>query len=154
MVVYWRYGMSFDANGYVSTLLNVDWIKWMYFCINDFEVGVNDSMFSGNEQQKVYFYVKKNHEMKRCLVPQMCFCLSKICSIFPQPRSIRISDGKNLTSNLYITRYFSRSRTQTKHKLLEFSYISYNDLIYFKLRTGIVTQVRLIYISPDYMVKT
>ena len=27
----------------------------MYFCVNEFEVGVNDSIFSGNEQQKVYF---------------------------------------------------------------------------------------------------
>ena len=26
----------------------------MYFCVNEFEVGVNDSIFSGNEQQKVY----------------------------------------------------------------------------------------------------
>ena len=26
----------------------------MYFCANEFEVGVNDSIFSGNEQQKVY----------------------------------------------------------------------------------------------------
>ena len=26
----------------------------MYFCINEFEFGVNDSIFSGNEQQKVY----------------------------------------------------------------------------------------------------
>ena len=26
----------------------------MYFCINEFEVGVNDSIFSGDEQQKVY----------------------------------------------------------------------------------------------------
>ena len=32
--------------------MNVDWIKWMYFRVN--EVGVNDSIFSGNEQQKVY----------------------------------------------------------------------------------------------------
>ena len=24
----------------------------MYFCANEFEVGVNDSIFSGNEQQK------------------------------------------------------------------------------------------------------
>ena len=24
-------------------------------CVNDFEVDVNDSIFSGNEQQKVYF---------------------------------------------------------------------------------------------------
>ena len=26
----------------------------MYFRFNEFEVGVNDSIFSGNEQQKVY----------------------------------------------------------------------------------------------------
>ena len=26
----------------------------MYFYVNVFEVGVNDSIFSGNEQQKVY----------------------------------------------------------------------------------------------------
>ena len=25
----------------------------MYFCVNEFEVGVNDSIFSDNEQQKV-----------------------------------------------------------------------------------------------------
>ena len=50
MVVCWRYGMPFYANGCVSTLMNVD---WMYFCDNEFEVGVNDSIFSGNEQQKV-----------------------------------------------------------------------------------------------------
>ena len=54
MVICWRYGMSFDANGCVSTPVNVDWIKWMYFCVNELEVGVDDSIFSGNEQQKVY----------------------------------------------------------------------------------------------------
>ena len=27
----------------------------MYFCVSEFEVGVNDSIFSGNEQQKVYY---------------------------------------------------------------------------------------------------
>ena len=26
----------------------------MSFCVNEFEVGVNDNIFSGNEQQKVY----------------------------------------------------------------------------------------------------
>ena len=36
-----------------GTLMNVDWIKWMYFGVNEFEVDVNDSIFSGNEQQKV-----------------------------------------------------------------------------------------------------
>ena len=29
----------------------------MYFCVNEFEVGVNNSIFSGNEQQKVYIYI-------------------------------------------------------------------------------------------------
>ena len=29
----------------------------MYFCVNEFEVCVNDSMFSGNEKQKVYIHV-------------------------------------------------------------------------------------------------
>ena len=27
----------------------------MYFCVNEFEVGINHSIFSGIEQQKVYF---------------------------------------------------------------------------------------------------
>ena len=55
MVVCRRYEMPFDANDCVSTLMNVDWIKWMYFCVNEFDIGVNDSIFSGDEQQKVYF---------------------------------------------------------------------------------------------------
>ena len=25
----------------------------MYFCVNEFEAGINDSIFSGNEQRKV-----------------------------------------------------------------------------------------------------
>ena len=48
MVVCWRYGMPSEANDCVSTLMNVDWIKWTYFCINEFEVGVTDTIFSGN----------------------------------------------------------------------------------------------------------
>ena len=55
MIVSWRYRMPFEANGCVSTQMNVDWIKWMYFCVNEFEVGVIYSISSGNEQQKVYF---------------------------------------------------------------------------------------------------
>ena len=55
-VVCRRYEMPFDANGCVSTLMNVDWIKSMYFCVNEFEIGVNDSIFSGNEQRKVEYY--------------------------------------------------------------------------------------------------
>ena len=43
MVVCWCYGMSFDANGCVSTLVNVDWIKLINFCINELEVGINDN---------------------------------------------------------------------------------------------------------------
>ena len=37
----------------------------MYFCVNEFEVGVNDRIFSGNEQQKVYYtsqsWQSRNH---------------------------------------------------------------------------------------------
>ena len=53
IVVCWRYGMPFDANGCVCTLMNVDGIKRKYFCVNEFEFDVNESIFSGNEQQKV-----------------------------------------------------------------------------------------------------
>ena len=28
-------------------------IKWMHFRVYEFEVGVNDSIFSGNEEEKV-----------------------------------------------------------------------------------------------------
>ena len=68
--------MPFDANVCVSTLMNVTFLEKMLIesdkrvnecllnkmnvflvcmneCINEFEVGVNDSIFSGNEQQKV-----------------------------------------------------------------------------------------------------
>ena len=37
----------------------------MYFCINDFEVGVNDSIFFGNEQQKVYMRVTLSSTLSR-----------------------------------------------------------------------------------------
>ena len=52
MVVCWHYRMPFDTNGGASTRVNVDRIKPMYFCVNEFDVGVNDSIFSGNEQYK------------------------------------------------------------------------------------------------------
>ena len=29
----------------------------MYFCVNEFEVGVNESIIFGNEQQKMYFAI-------------------------------------------------------------------------------------------------
>ena len=45
--------MPFDANGCLPKPMSVDWIKWMYFCVDELEVGVNDSIFSGNEQQMV-----------------------------------------------------------------------------------------------------
>ena len=44
MVVCWHYRMPFDTYGCVFTQVNVEW---------KFEVGVNDSIFSGSEQQKV-----------------------------------------------------------------------------------------------------
>ena len=53
-VICCHYGMSLDANGCVFTLVNVNWIKWMYFCVNEFKVGVDDHIFFGNGQQKVY----------------------------------------------------------------------------------------------------
>ena len=34
--------------------MNVDWIKGIYFHVNEFEVGINDTVFSGNEQLKLY----------------------------------------------------------------------------------------------------
>ena len=57
MVICWHYVVPFDENSCVSTLVNVDWIKWMYFCINEFEVGINNCIFSSNKQQKVYLSV-------------------------------------------------------------------------------------------------
>ena len=35
----------------------------MYFCVNEFEVGVNDSIFSGNEQQKVHIVIVKPNQI-------------------------------------------------------------------------------------------
>ena len=62
--------MPFDAHGCVSTLMNVTFyakilfehdksidecrfIKMNVFLNNEFAVGINNSIFSGNEQQKV-----------------------------------------------------------------------------------------------------
>ena len=60
MVVCWRYRIPLVANGCVSapmkvifhakTLMNVDSIKWMYFLVNEFEIGVNDNILSDNKQ--------------------------------------------------------------------------------------------------------
>ena len=36
-----------------KALMSDDSLKWMYFSVNEFEVGANDRIFSGNEQQKV-----------------------------------------------------------------------------------------------------
>ena len=33
----------------------------MYFCVNEFKVWVNDSIFSGNEQQKVHKIFSSYH---------------------------------------------------------------------------------------------
>ena len=38
----------------------------MSFCVNEFEVGVNDSIFSGNEKEKVYLeYELSNFELTK-----------------------------------------------------------------------------------------
>ena len=41
-------------------------IKWTYFRVNGFEVGVNDSIFSGSEQQKVYYMIFTQDRHFRC----------------------------------------------------------------------------------------
>ena len=46
----------------------------MYFCVNEFEVGINDSMFFGNEQKKVYW---DDHVLNlKHLVPEFFITLS------------------------------------------------------------------------------
>ena len=35
----------------------------MYFCVDEFELGVNDSIFSGNEHQKVYMNAEKKRKV-------------------------------------------------------------------------------------------
>ena len=40
----------------------------MYFCVNEFEVGVHDSIFFGNNQQKVYY---ATDERKPCIVQKI-----------------------------------------------------------------------------------
>ena len=37
--------------------MNVDSLKWKPFRVYEFEVGLNDSIFSGNEQQKMYMFL-------------------------------------------------------------------------------------------------
>ena len=39
--------------------INVDFRKRMHIRVNEFEVGVNESIFSGNKQQKVYYFVAR-----------------------------------------------------------------------------------------------
>ena len=40
--------------------MSVDSLKWMHFRVYEFEVGVNDSIFCDNEQQKVYLAAKQS----------------------------------------------------------------------------------------------
>ena len=57
----------------------------MYFCVNEFEVGVNDSIFSGNQRQKVYLivqihYLEYSTEQlggRGAIVPHFLFPFSK-----------------------------------------------------------------------------
>ena len=64
MVVFLRYRMPFDAHWRVSmlmkklidvtkTLMKINWLKWMHLSVSEYEVGVNDGTFSGNEHQAV-----------------------------------------------------------------------------------------------------
>ena len=46
----------------------------MYFCVNEFEACVNDSIFSGNEQQKVCYCVLKRCSHCNCPL-NGCYCL-------------------------------------------------------------------------------
>ena len=39
----------------------------MYFRVNEFEVGVNDGIFSGNEQRKVYYTFPNEAELKNAI---------------------------------------------------------------------------------------
>ena len=36
----------------------------MSFCVNEFEVDVNDSVFPDNEQQKLYYYNRVDHNFR------------------------------------------------------------------------------------------
>ena len=54
MIVCWRYGIPFNANSCVPTPMNVGLNKMNIFLhYYVFEIDVNDSIFSNNEQQKV-----------------------------------------------------------------------------------------------------
>ena len=44
--------------------MNVGSLKWMHFRVYEFEVDVNDSIFSGNEQQKMYILDKTYFAIK------------------------------------------------------------------------------------------
>ena len=43
--------------------MSVNSLKWRHFRVYEFEVGVNDSIFSGNEQQKMYNELKVDHQI-------------------------------------------------------------------------------------------
>ena len=44
----------------------------MHFCVNEFKVGVNDSIFSGNEQQKGV--VNHSRDLARIIFPLFNLC--------------------------------------------------------------------------------
>ena len=53
----------------------------MYFCVNEFEVGVNDSVFSGNEQQKVYYYCNSHNTQLRIIILIFIYCDKRISNV-------------------------------------------------------------------------
>ena len=51
----------------------------MSFCVNEFEVGVHDTIFSGNEQQKMFWSASLNGPKQLHLVDflSLCLCLDE-----------------------------------------------------------------------------
>ena len=68
--------------------MNVDRIKWMYFCVDKCEVGVNDSIFPDNKRQK---------ELWSC----HCFVSKRLLSIVPD--FVRPGDSSSSNNNLSTT---------------------------------------------------
>ena len=44
--------------------MSVNLIKWMNTWINEFEGGVNNDIFSGDEQQKVYLKIQQTRQIQ------------------------------------------------------------------------------------------
>ena len=73
----------------------------MYFYVNEFEIGVNDSISSGNEQQKVYYTIK--------------FTKLQIYWYLTFNNVIKLQKSFQ-TTPYFLTKQKSESRTQTLQK--------------------------------------